>query len=410
MRVLHCIAGLTGDGAQRLLLRLTRGLQSHAVQSVIVNLGQATPLVSDFEAANVPVISLGMLPAVRDLPGAVAHLRRTIHDLEPDLVQGWMYHANVMALLARLAGRYNLPIVWNIRRGLDDYRERSLSTRAVIRMSSMFSRYVESIIYCSEKSRYQHETFGYAPSGGRVMHNGFDTEKFAPSPRARQEARALFGAQDDEVIIGNIGRYDIAKGHRHLLEAFALVAACIRKVRLVCVGRGMDPDNSDISNMITRAGIAERVTLLGERDRVERIYPGFDIYCSSSISEGFPNVIAEAMACALPCVVTDVGGTAEIVEQSAILAAPRNSGALAKGLDVYARLSSAERRAIGEKARARVCKAFSLEAMVTNYAQMYSALRGGFERASRSRSVTLSLGAGSSHSEGRDGHALSDGV
>lgn len=394
MRVLHCIAGLTGDGAQRLLLRLARGLQGHAVQSVIVNLGQATPLVSDFEAVNVPVLSLGMSPAVRDVPGAVSHLRRTMYDLEPDIVQGWMYHANVMTFLAKAAGRFNLPVVWNIRRGLDDYRERSRSTRAVIRMGCILSRYVESIIYCSEKSRSQHETFGYAPSNGRVMHNGFDTARFAPSPHVRQEARALFGAQDDEVIIGNVGRYDIAKGHRHLLEAFALVAARIRKVRLVCVGRELNRDNPEIWNMITRAGIAERVALLGERDHVEQIFPGFDMYCSSSISEGFPNVIAEAMACALPCVVTDVGGTAEIVGQSGILVAPRSSDALAKGLEIYARLSSAERCAIGEKARARVCEAFSLESMVKNYAQMYRALSGGFESAHHSPAATRQMVSG----------------
>jgi glycosyltransferase involved in cell wall biosynthesis len=385
MRILHCITGLTGDGAQRLLLRLTRGLQDHALRSVVVNLGPATPLVSDFEAANVPVLSLGISPCLRDVPGAVSLLRRTIHDLEPDIVQGWMYHANVMALLAKVAGRFHLPLVWNIRRGMDDYRQRSRSTRAVIRMSSALSKYVESIIYCSGVCRTQHEAFGYAPNQGRVLHNGFDTAKFAPSQRVREEARALFGATDDEVIIGNVGRYDVAKGHRHLLEAFALVAASVRKVRLVCVGRGVDTENSEISSIIARAGMTERVTLLGERDCVERIFPGFDIYCSSSINEGFPNVIAEAMACALPCVVTDVGGSAEIVDQTGLVVAPRNSGALANGLEMYVRLSSAERCLIGARARVRVRNTFSLESMVTNYAQMYRALGSGFERSPRSR-------------------------
>jgi glycosyltransferase involved in cell wall biosynthesis len=395
MRILHCITGLTGDGAQRLLLRLTRGLQDHAVQSVVVNLGPATPLVSDFEAVNVPVLSLGISPTVWDVPGAISLLRRTIHDLEPDVVQGWMYHANVMAFLAKTAGRFRLPLVWNIRRGMDDYRQRSRATRAVIRMSSALSRYVDSIIYCTEVCRSQHEAFGYAPNHGRVMHNGFDTAKFAPSQQARAEARALFGAQEDDVVIGNVGRYDIAKGHRHLLEAFAHLAASVRKVRLVCVGRGMDACNREISDLLARAGIAERVTLLGERGRVERIFPGFDIYCSSSISEGFPNVIAEAMACALPCVVTDVGGSAEIVDQNGILVAPRSSSALAKGLDMCVRLSAAERCEIGERARARVRDVFSLDSMVVNYAHMYRALSTGFETSSRSRIVT--------------GQAISDG-
>jgi glycosyltransferase involved in cell wall biosynthesis len=131
------------------------------------------------------------------------------------------------------------------------------------------------------------------------------------------------------------------------------------------------------------------VTLLGERDHVERIFPGFDMYCSSSIAEGFPNVVAEAMACALPCVVTDVGGSAEIVDQTGMVVAPRNSSALAKGLRRYVKLSPTERRLIGEKARARVRDVFSLESMVSNYARMYRSLRsGGFERAASSTHAT----------------------
>ena len=389
MRILHCRTGLTGDGAQRLLLRLTRGLQNYSLQSVVVNLGPATPLVSEFEAAKVPVLSLGISPSLGDIPSAISSLRRVMNDLEPDIVQGWMYHANVMTLLAKTAGRLHLPLAWNIRRGMDDYRQRSRTTRAVIRMSSTLSRYVDSIVYCSAISRSQHETFGYARDHGQVMHNGFDTGKFAPCQVAREEARALFGAQDDEVVIGNIGRFDVAKGHRHLLEAFALVAASVRNVRLVCVGRGMDASNREVLDLLARAGIAERVTLLGERDHVERIFPGFDMYCSSSIAEGFPNVVAEAMACALPCVVTDVGGSAEIVDQTGMVVAPRNSSALAKGLRRYVKLSPTERRLIGEKARARVRDVFSLESMVSNYARMYRSLRsGGFERAASSTHAT----------------------
>ena len=130
MRILHCITGLTGDGAQRLLLRLTRGLRDYSVRSVVVNLGPATPLVAEFEAVKVPVLSLGMSPSVSDIPGAISSLRRVMRDLEPDIVQGWMYHANVMTFLAKTAGRFHFPLAWNIRRGMDDYRQRSRATRA----------------------------------------------------------------------------------------------------------------------------------------------------------------------------------------------------------------------------------------------------------------------------------------
>lgn len=381
MRVLHCITGLTGDGAQRMLFRLAAGLRQHAVSSVVVNLGPSSSLEADFEAADVPVFSLGILPKLVDFPRAVSGLRRLIREVEPDVIQGWMYHANVMALIAAIAGRKRAPLAWNVRRGMEDYRERSRSTRAVMRVSSALSSYPDSIIYCSEVCRSQHETFGYARDRGRVLYNGFDTEKFAPSDRAREEARALFGAQGDEVVIGNVGRFDVAKGHRFLLEAFALVAARVRKVRLVCVGRGMDATNHEIVDMITRAGITGRVSLLGEHNQVERVFPGFDIYCSSSINEGFPNVVAEAMSCALPCVVTDVGGSSEVVGDRGLVVPPRDSHVIAEALGGYVRLSTTERRVVGERARGRVRESFSLDSVVSRYAQMYRAMNGESDRA-----------------------------
>ena len=376
MRVLHCITGLTGDGAQRMLFRLAAGLRQHAVSSVVVNLGPSSSLEADFEAAHVPVFSLGISPTPTDLPRAVLGLRRLICDVEPDVIQGWMYHANVIALVATIASKARAPLAWNVRRGMDDYRERSRSTRAVIRVSSALSRFADSIIYCSEICRSQHETFGYTRDRGHVLYNGFDTEKFTPSDRAREEARALFGAQADEVVIGNVGRFDVAKGHRYLLEAFAMVAARVRKVRLVCVGRGMDATNQEIVDMITRAGITGRVTLLGERNQVERVFPGFDIYCSSSINEGFPNVVAEAMSCALPCVVTDVGGSSEVVGERGLVVAPRDSHVLAEALGGYVRLTTTERRVVGERARGRVRESFSLESVVSRYARMYRVMSG----------------------------------
>ncbi len=376
MRILHCITGLTGDGAQRVLLRLTHLLRERSFESFVVNLGPRTPLVSEFEAAQVSVTSLGASPQMLHMPYVVTSMRRILKKIEPDVIQGWMYHANVISLIASSLTKGRTPVAWNIRRGMEDYRERSRSTRAVIRLSSVLSSYVDSIVYCSSVCRSQHEAYGYDSRRGHIVYNGFDREKFHMDEQSRHEARTLFSARTNEIVIGNVGRFDVAKGHRYLVEAFARLAARVRNVRLVCVGRGMDGTNMEIRDLIARAGIADRVALLGERESVERIFPGFDVYCSASINEGFPNVIAEAMACALPCVVTNVGGSAEVVGDSGVIVPSRSGEALAEGLYRYVRLSTVERRVVGERARERVIAQFSLQAMVERYAQLYRSLKG----------------------------------
>jgi len=146
MRVVHCITGLSGDGAQRMLLRTAECLRVRGVCNYVVSLSGREPLADVFEAQGIPVCALDMRRGLYDA-SALWRMRRFLHEVKPNILQGWMYHANAILSLLRPLLEHPVPLAWNIRRGMDDYHERKLSTRAFIHANRVLSAYPDKIIY-----------------------------------------------------------------------------------------------------------------------------------------------------------------------------------------------------------------------------------------------------------------------
>lgn len=371
MKLVHCITGLSGDGAQRMLLRLVGSLRNYGALSIVVNLGKDDGVARNFEDAGIRVWSLGLSPNPLGAVRGARALASIISAYKPDIVQGWMYHANLLALLARGYSRKKFVSFWNIRRGLDDYSERGAKTRCVIRSNAWLSKSVDRIVYCSDISRAQHEQFGFCSNNGVVLENGFDTYRFRPKPEQRAAIRNRYGIGNNEILIGNIGRYDIAKGHQYLIEAFGKLLASGVDARLIMIGRGIDSSNHELISLLERHRCAEQVILLGEQLAVENITPAFDIYCSSSISEGFPNAIAEALACAVPCVVTDTGASREIVESAGWIVEPRDPQGLSRALALAIQSGADCRMAMGKFGRERIENSYGLKSITERYYSLY---------------------------------------
>jgi glycosyltransferase involved in cell wall biosynthesis len=374
MKILHCITGLTGDGAQRMLLRLATSMREFGVQSTVVNLGDEQGIDHLFEQEGVPVRALRIQPTPQGAMLGVARLRKTIQEVQPDIIQGWMYHANLLAFSASRATRSSKAVVWNIRRGLDDYAERRLKTRFVIRSNAALSKMVNGIVYCTSVSKAQHEHMGFHSRASVVLENGFDANKFAPRPDASRDFRRKYGIDDEEILIGNIGRYDIAKGHSYLAEAFGRVLARKPSARLVLIGRGVLETNKELVAQLERSGSRGRVIMLGEQDAIENLHQTFDIYCSSSISEGFPNALSEAMACGVPCVTTDTGASQQLVEGVGRVVPPRDSEKLADALIATIEDGVERRRDAGERGRQRILNRYALPSVARRYFEYYSGL------------------------------------
>lgn len=367
--LLHAITGLSTGGAEKMLYRLVSSLQQHYQQAVLSMLDEGT-VGPRIMALGVPVYTLGMTPGIPSLK-ALRRCARVIATVRPDLVQGWMYHADLAALLAAWLSHTHTPVLWNVRASLDLRREKR-STAAVIRLGALLSRCASGIIYNAHSSARQHEALGYTAARTRVIPNGFDCSEFKPDPGAKRWLRESLGIGMEEILIGCVGRFHPMKDHRGFLAAAAMASRREPRLRFVLVGHGLDVSNAELSAWILEEGLSGRVHLLGRRDDMPRITAGIDAAClASAWGEGFPNVLGEAMACAVPCITTDIGDSAWVVGNTGKVVSARSPQAMAEAMLALEALGAEGREALGARARQRVLENFSLDAVAQQYKAYY---------------------------------------
>lgn len=375
IRVAHLITGLETGGAQTSLLRLLRGLERKEFDSMVISLKPEESLSRRFIQAGVTVHHLGFRKDPISVCRGLILLYQILRDYDPHVIHGWMYHAD---LLSTVAGKFPVQkaaVIWGIRHSLENIRCEKISTSSIIRIGAILSRKVDRIVYNAYSSAAQHRRVGYSDSRCVVIPNGFDCERFRPSQEARQWLRReVLGLSDNQPLIGMAARFHPMKAHNVFLKAAGQVAKRRDDVRFLLVGPGLETTNVRVRSLTRENGLEGKVYLLGERSDIEKIYPGLDLLCSSSsFGESFPNVVGEAMACGVPCVVTDVGDSAQLVGNCGIVVPPGDPGALAEALLKMIHYSPDTRMEIGLRARKRA-ELFSVEKMVRRFISLYKAV------------------------------------
>jgi glycosyltransferase involved in cell wall biosynthesis len=370
MRVMHVITGLSTGGAETMLLKLLSAA-SGSMEHVVVSLGEEGTIGPRIAALGVPVHCLGLR---RNAPNpfralSVLPLARRIG---PQLIQGWMYHGNLMASMAALALRHKPPVLWNIRQTVYDLRRERWLTAKFIRLGARLSSRPAAIIYNSQTSATQHESLGYGAEKRVIIPNGFDCQLLRPDEAARKAVRTELGIADDTVLVGLVARYHPMKDHVGFLQAAAMIARSYPQTRFVLAGAGVSSTQPELVKAIQQNELWDCVMLLGERSDIPRLNNAFDIGCSASAwGEGFSNSIGEAMACGVPCAVTDVGDSAYIVADTGLVSPPRAPEALAKAIAGLIEIGRSGRQQLGTKARQRIETEFSLPAIVRRYEGLY---------------------------------------
>jgi len=372
-RVAHIITGLTMGGAETSLYRMLAATAGRGVGAIVISMLDKGALGPVIEELGVPVYALGMRRGL-PTPGAVRRLAQILRTSRVDVVQGWMYHANVAASVVTKLARLDVPVLWNVRHALDDLASERRSARRMIALSAKLSSSPKRIVYNSLASARQHEAHGFASSGSIVIGNGFDLVQFAPNDIARRRIRSQLGIDNDVPVVSLVGRDHPVKDHANFVCAAALVARDVPDAVFVMVGRGVDATNARLTALAAELGITERVRMLGERRDVAAIMAATDVMVSSSWTEAFPNVVGEAMACGVPCVVTDVGDSSWIVGSTGRVVPPRNPQALAAAVRGVLALHPTERKQLGVAARQRVEQEFSLAAVAHRYEDLYRTL------------------------------------
>jgi len=381
MRVAHVITGLELGGAEMMLYKLLATLDRTAFEPLVVSLVAPGPMGARIAALGIRVETLRMRRGLPS-PGGLLRLVRLLRGFRPDLIQTWMYHADLLGALVRpLVGRgpRRPSLVWNIRQSDLDPRQSRRATRLVARFNGLLSHLApERIICCSQRAREVHRALGYRASSLIVIPNGFDLERFRPDPAARTGLRSDLGIPAAAPLLGLVARLDPQKDVPTFLRMAALVRSARPECRFLLCGQGMDGGNRELGDWIAAAGLGGALSLLGPRSDTPRVFAALDLLVSSSAyGEGFPNVLGEAMACGVPCAVTDVGDSRLIVGDTGVSVAPRDPAALAGAI---LRLLDEGRQSLvrrGAAARARIAADYALASIAARYADLYQSLRRG---------------------------------
>jgi len=378
--IVHVITELGSGGAERMLLRLvTTSMRYH---HVIVSLSSDGALVPALHEAGAVVLSLGM---GRHIPSftAIVSLFKIIRCERPIAVQTWLYHADLIGFIAaKLAG---YPIVWNLRCSNMDLSRYRWSTRVIVRLLAWLSPRPDMVMANSDAGRRWHEHLGYRAKQWELVPNGIDTKAFSPDPDARDRWRQRLGVKRDSILIGMVARRDPMKDHEGLLRAAADAALRQPHLEFVLAGRGVTQDDQGLVGLV--ASVAAPVHLIGECDDPAGLNAALDIaVLSSAYGEGFPNVVAEAMATGVPCVATDVGDSKSIIDKTGYVVPPRDPRALAEAIVTLAGDQSLRVR-LGRAARERVEQHYALSSAVARYEAIWqrfaeAAARTGNDRKS----------------------------
>lgn len=374
LRITHIITGLNTGGAENMLYKLLRQQHGHGYDCSVISLLPPGPVAQRIEALGVPVHSLQMR---RGLPGPRALLRlvRLLRAQRPQIVQTWMYHADLLGgLAAQLARRP--PVIWSIRQSDLSPRHQKRATLLTIRACARLSHWLpQRVVSNSTAGRDAHVAFGYAAAPMRVIPNGFDTDLHRPDAGAGNRLREALGLSTDNCLIGMVARFHAQKDHETFARAAGLLARSHPDARFVLCGDDIDAGNQTLVGWLQREGVAERVHLLGRRSDIAHLNAAFDIATlSSSFGEGFPNIIGEAMACGTPCVATDIGDSRKIIADTGITVPASDPAALAAA---WARLIDAgreERQRLGNAARERMLQHYSLKAVAESFEHLYAGL------------------------------------
>jgi glycosyltransferase involved in cell wall biosynthesis len=372
VKVLHVIIGLDVGGAELMLKRLIASyINDSRYSHTVVSLSEVGVVGQQLRELGVEVVALG-LSSFFQLPRVFFHLVKLVRCQRPDIVQTWMYHADLIGgLAARLAGCRK--VIWGVR-NTDFFPGRGVSktTGWVMKLCAILSDFVPHTILCvARQAKITHADAGYAMKKMTVIPNGFDVESYKPGLDIRNRIRRSLNVSPDTLVIGSVGRFNEYKDHRNFILALASLASTDSKTCFLLVGRDVDSDNVTLMRWIEETGHVDRFKLLGERSDMLAIFASMDIFCLHSKSEGFPNVLGEAMCMGLPSVVTDVGDAGMLLGDAGLVVSPQDSEALMQGLLTLIQSSPEARMSLGNIARERIKRNYSIESVRRQYEDLY---------------------------------------
>jgi glycosyltransferase involved in cell wall biosynthesis len=356
--ILFLIRSLNLGGSERQLIYLARGLHGRG-WDVTVAIYYSGVLDVELEEEGIRLVNLRK-SGRWDLWGVLWRLVSLLRRVRPEAVYSFLGTANILATMARPCVPHT-KWIWSIRSSNVHLSQAGRVSALSYRVERVLSRFADLIISNSQAGLDYAAAHGFPRDRMFVVPNGVDTERFRPNPEAGAKIRRSWGIENGRPVIGMLARIDPMKGHPVFLAAASIVAAARPDVRFVCAGAGAEEYVEQLRQQAGRLGIGECTSFPGGCTDPVPVLNAFDLCCSSSYGEGFSNSVAEAMACGVPCVVTDVGDSALIVGSTGKVVPPDNPEELAKAiLELLRELDAG----VALEPRKRILESFSLTSLV----------------------------------------------
>ena len=367
-KVLFLIRSLNVGGAERQIVITAKGLAEQGYDVTVLTFYSGGAYAEELLDTKVRLLSLhkkGRWDLFPFFFSLISVLRRE----SPNAVYSFLGVANIFSLLVR-SFVPDMRVIWGVRASNMDLRYFDWATRWSYWLECRLARFADLIIANSQAGLEYSVSQGFPRRKMVAVPNGIDTERFRPDKEAGQRIRETWGVGENERLIGLVGRIDPMKGHSIFFQAAVLIRCQVENVRFVCVGKGEESYEKSMRSLATKMGLDDILIWAGEHSNMMGVYNALDIVSTASLSEGFPNVVGEAMSCSVPCVVTDVGDSALLVGPTGYVVPPNDSKALSSVWSEMFLLDEMEFRAKAVASRERVISEFSINDLITSTEQL----------------------------------------
>lgn len=371
-KIVHIIMSLNIGGAELMLKRLVlHSHQKEKFEHIVITLTDLGVMGPELQNRGIRVYSLGM-KSLPTLPLIFLKLQRLLKEIQPDVVQTWMYHSDLLGgFAAKSLGIEN--IIWGIRNTELNTKE-NFSRKAMVKLCAKLSYTIPSQIACvANTAMNTHiKQGGYDASKMLVIPNGFDINKFKPNDMQRLELRNKLNIKSDELVIGNIGRFDPVKNHKNFIKACISLLQKGYKFKVLLAGRDVDLNNPEISKLFKNNKLSKYFLFLGEIDDTPSFYNAIDVFCLCSYTEGFPNVLGEAMATEKVCLATDAGDAWDVLSNSGFRIDSTSFADIAIALETNVlNKALSNLNDIGNAARLSIVNSYSINKIVSQFEDLY---------------------------------------
>ena len=375
-KILHIINDLNVGGAEMMLLKLLKNSKNSIFKPAVICMTSGDRIKYEIIDMGIEVIELKLnknLFAFFILPFTLYNFFKKFN---PDIIQGWMYHGNFLSIICKYFFSKKSKVVFNIRQTLYDINNEKFFTKFIIRLNSYYSykNSVSKIIYNSKKSSLQHINYGFNSNKTILIYNAFNTKLYKPDIERKNYLHEKYNLYQ-KFIIGNISRFHPMKGHDILIKAAIKILKNNKNFHFFLYGKNINYENKKLFNLFKKFEFKHNIHLLGEIDDVHKIIPFFDLsIIPSKWGEGFSNFLGESMSTGVPCIATNIGDSAFVVDDAGIIIEPNNIDSLVDAILKFYQFSSKKKYTMSLNARKIIVSNYNYDLIFSEYIDLYNNL------------------------------------